>query len=269
VPRERASMPVTISFTTWQFLKFVDDRLKTQATAVHILKDGAQALPEKKQQQSAAKAGQQANQQQPKQSQQAQQQNSPPKVAPVMSTVGGSPVPSNGGGALTHKQEKRQRYNESKRERKLYAFMASCDGGPDLHALAAAAKAANKPQGGGAAVVGNSPPGAQQGGRATSVVTQRKAPDNPQMQKNPATGAHKYGCAWCGQGHDMNSCGKVKDMPVQERWDRMRERMRLEVICVACLKQGHKSTDCDKACGVTGCLRRHATLLHMDFPLAK
>jgi hypothetical protein len=180
---------------------------------------------------------------------------------------GGSPEflgVSNDGG-LTKKQERTQRYKAGKKERSLYAFMAECDGGPDLCALAAAAKASQKQSGGGAAKQG-SQPAAQQGGRATTPVTQRKVSDNPQQQKTPSVGAHKTGCVFCGGQHDMNSCAKVKDMPVGERWDRMRERMRLEVICIACFKFGHKSTECDKTCGVQGCVRRHATILHMDYP---
>ena len=148
----------------------------------------------------------------------------------------------------------------------LHAFIAAAEEDDDeamANVLVGGAKGKRTGQdgfGGKPPLPGGKAP-SQGGGKTAGAVV-----PSPQKQKGTATVDHKYGCLWCGQNHHHTKCGKVADMPVLERWSKMRQRMRNETICVSCLEEGHKSTGCAKGCGISGCLRRHATLLHMDYP---
>jgi hypothetical protein len=74
------------------------------------------------------------------------------------------------------------------------------------------------------------------------------------------------GCVWCGANHAMKSCGALKALPIQERWERLRQRTTAtkEDICFQCFGD-HKATECQSPpCGINGCSKRHSKLLHAE-----
>ena len=67
-------------------------------------------------------------------------------------------------------------------------------------------------------------------------------------------------CAVCHGKHSTTKCRTLLRMGHNERFSKVRELN----LCFVCLKPGHGSRVCkvDRRCEVSGCQRRHATLLH-------
>ena len=67
-------------------------------------------------------------------------------------------------------------------------------------------------------------------------------------------------CVVCDQGHGIWNCSKFKEMPIQRRWDIVKEHK----LCISCLATGHLASKCKKnfKCRVASCNRSHHTLLH-------
>jgi hypothetical protein len=275
-PEEKEScLPITLRPSVEQFLKFIHNKLASDAKAAFNFKDataherkpggqkaGAQSQPTP----SAGKPGQ-GGQQQSAQKQSSVQQFS------TMGGGGGPSVSASAAAGERTKSEKKADYNARKSDRKLWAFIQAVeDPTVDDDTVMALAGGAGGRGGASAAAKQGGQPAPQQGGSGggTTPVVRHQAPNVGQKQQSPATGAtFKTGCLWCGANHDLKTCAKVKDLPVKERWNRVRARMRAgEIMCVACFGVGHKSTECDKGCKVKGCQRRHNTLLHSDPPPA-
>ena len=68
------------------------------------------------------------------------------------------------------------------------------------------------------------------------------------------------GCPVCERGHEAIECGIIRRLNPTERMKRARDLK----LCFSCLKPGHRTRRCraDMKCKVSGCQRRHATLLH-------
>jgi hypothetical protein len=220
----------------------VDARLQATAAAAHIHTDGT--LP-----------GQQRQKEKEKNQQQQQKKTGPGDAAAAQKQSQSSTM--GGGGWTPRAPLENLSKSQKKKVNKLRAYIQEQE--EEIMALPGAAKA-NKD---------NKKPvsTAAQGAVPKTTGGSGPAGPGPQKQRTPPANPHVTGCCWCGStAHGLKNCDKVKNMPVLERWDRIRERARTEVVCFACLNNGHKAPECDKSCGVKGCLRRHAALLHLDEP---
>lgn len=67
-------------------------------------------------------------------------------------------------------------------------------------------------------------------------------------------------CDFCGKGHLNFACPEFKELSVQQRLAKVKERN----ACFNCLKRGHRGSSCpsDKTCN--RCKRRHHSLLHAE-----
>ena len=241
---EEFAPPAVFHFKIIDFMEFVKDRFSTSTSAVYITKGGQQGetpKPQQQQQQKGNGGGKQQNQ-----PQKAQGNDSPKKNVQVASTMGGNQP--------NQQKDSPEKKRNGQWKRKLFAFVEGVEAGEDLTVLVGNARG---PKSSGKGPGGSNQPAPKQGGSASAP---------PPQKQQPQADKHKFGCLFCGGNHHPMKCGKAKDMPVMERWAKMRSRMRDELMCVSCFEPGHKSTTCDKGCGVSGCLRRHATILHMDYP---
>jgi hypothetical protein len=109
------------------------------------------------------------------------------------------------------------------------------------------------------------PPG---GGGAKPAATAATTPADGKSKQKPKRQipgkVHKTGCFLCGKNHEPAKCDGYQAVPIDERWDRMREKQRDGDICVCCFELGHRSPDCETftSCGTTGCTKRHHKILH-------
>ena len=136
----------------------------------------------------------------------------------------------------------------------------------------------SKPSPGG----GSAPPAASKSAPAGGAAAGKKKGRGNRGPKTPPTtglvgtaaattaaGTSTYyasGCIWCGGNHATKGCGKGNGLPTQEKWDRIRRRLResSEEICFQCF-EGHKVPDCSAGpCGVNGCQKRHHKSLHSE-----
>lgn len=67
-------------------------------------------------------------------------------------------------------------------------------------------------------------------------------------------------CPLCDDAHSLRECQTFLGMSVKARSTYIRDKRR----CYACLKQGHRMSECwqCKPCGIEGCRRDHSYLLH-------
>jgi len=78
---------------------------------------------------------------------------------------------------------------------------------------------------------------------------------------------YETGCLFCGTAdHEPVTCPKMHDMPINERWDRVRLYTRnITPCCWKCLATNHIAPHCDKPdCNVNNCGMRHHPILHQD-----
>ena len=235
---EDAAPPIKVQFTIDKYLEFVFDYLKANDSQKFIHRDD--------------KNGKGNNQPNSGGQQQNQNKSSGQQQPSQRSTTQDSKSTMGGGQSYATGQDRGKKWKKN-----LSAFIQSCEDGEDLSALLQGNPGDKKTSGGS----GNKKTGAGQGGSPP-----KGALPAAQKQKNPVQDGFKTGCLWCGEKHHPLKCKKVETIPVLERWALMRQRMRQEMICVSCFENGHKSTDCSKGCEVKGCLRRHATILHIDYP---
>ena len=96
--------------------------------------------------------------------------------------------------------------------------------------------------------------------QVNAATPQKKKDSRPQLKH------YTSGCVWCGASHHPKSCQKLSQLPFQERWDRIRQRVKDggQEICFVCFGE-HKAPDCTASpCGVKGCQKRHNKMLHRD-----
>ena len=254
-----------LTFTVTQMLKFVDERLKADAVAAQISKDHRPGGG-----QSGGGGGGQGNQGGQKKPQQQQQQ-------PTNSNKSNSTMGSGFDGTSRKAQQQM---------RALKALIV--DNAEELLADVALA-APNVFRNNSNNKNNNNKSGGQKQPNSGTVATvsqnnqknsaQNKGTSNPNQAKpaaNKKDGTAKNNqilvdpnlvgkCLWCmATDHGPHNCPQLKNIPVIERWDKLRARWRVHTVCQRCLLEGHKSPNCpkQKICGVAGCGHPHATPLH-------
>ncbi|XP_062713174.1 uncharacterized protein LOC134290145 [Aedes albopictus] len=81
------------------------------------------------------------------------------------------------------------------------------------------------------------------------------------MQRVHAVQAAEDVCSICDSTHNVNKCEVLKQMTVSDRMEMTKKRN----LCFNCLKRGHRVGQCrSRACTVSGCGKRHHTLLHFE-----
>lgn len=109
----------------------------------------------------------------------------------------------------------------------------------------------------------------------TAKVTTMVATDKPDAgKKKKKKGGQKNvserkmyseGCPFCGAtNHNPAKCPKLSSLSRPERWQSIKHYTETKEICFACLKDGHRVTDCEAYCGKGGCKGRHHAILHQD-----
>ncbi|CAH8464754.1 unnamed protein product [Schistosoma turkestanicum] len=86
---------------------------------------------------------------------------------------------------------------------------------------------------------------------------------NCHLQSKPATIPNtRHNCSICTGDHLVVKCPQFLELTVQDRWKQVRKKG----MCFACLKQGHKVSDCKTTmrCGIDKCEKKHHVLLHED-----
>jgi len=88
---------------------------------------------------------------------------------------------------------------------------------------------------------------------------------NSQQQHSPVQPQAKQrdGCTYCGKPHSTVKCYDLIKMEPVERVEAMREKR----ACFNCCRGDHVIKDCRNTvpCGVDGCIRLHASILHSGF----
>ncbi len=69
-------------------------------------------------------------------------------------------------------------------------------------------------------------------------------------------------CAICSKDHATTNCIELRYLEYLQRL----EMFKTKGLCFKCLEKGHVARDCEKEvqCDVSGCKKRHATLLHRE-----
>lgn len=70
---------------------------------------------------------------------------------------------------------------------------------------------------------------------------------------------HKPQCTFCKGMHYIRQCADLLNLPIETRFKEIKSRR----LCVNCLKQGHKTSDCLSG-SCQKCQKRHHTLLHAN-----
>ena len=100
------------------------------------------------------------------------------------------------------------------------------------------------------------------GGGAGGGNSKFKKPSKGKDRKPKAQAGDKDACLWCTETHDFRSCNKYKEIPIQQRWERIRAKGNSENLCYCCFSKEHKSPQCTQKCTVDGCGRPHHVILH-------
>lgn len=103
----------------------------------------------------------------------------------------------------------------------------------------------------------------------TLVVTDKTAKDSKKKKSGQKNVSDKKlyteGCPFCGvSNHQPEKCSKLPGLTRLERWKSVHHYSEQKDLCYACLREGHKSPDCDSVCGKDGCKKRHHAVLHYD-----
>ena len=108
--------------------------------------------------------------------------------------------------------------------------------------------------------------GGKGGGGGGKPPQQQHRGKEPQKQQQRSTlECHKTGCIWDGGNHPTKGCNKAAKMDYRERWQRIRDRIRVEpnkMICFKCFGD-HKADDCS-APNCSKCDKRHHLSLHKE-----
>ena len=100
------------------------------------------------------------------------------------------------------------------------------------------------------------------GALSPNVINQRKDPGNHYRPRRSFHGQQVVKCEKCGEKHKTESCEKLKQMSVEERFNFVRENR----LCFNCLERSHISRNCPKkrVCGKDDCKKKHHQLLHQE-----
>ncbi|XP_055527031.1 uncharacterized protein LOC129719664 [Wyeomyia smithii] len=68
------------------------------------------------------------------------------------------------------------------------------------------------------------------------------------------------GCYVCSENHLIDKCDTFKKLNVEERYEKAKQIG----LCFACLKKGHRTTNCKNSTKCSKCSRRHHLMLHPE-----
>ena len=93
------------------------------------------------------------------------------------------------------------------------------------------------------------------------VMSQTGTQTNKTTSFNITTEAIRR-CAICKKDHAITSCNELEDLNYQEKI----ELLKTKGACFKCLETGHVARECEREvmCTISGCERRHPTLLHKE-----
>ena len=254
-PIEEPLPPMRMTHTVLQMLAFVDERLKSDALALQISLDHRQDGGQ------GGGGGGQGGQKKPQQQQQQSQQQQKNQSAPTMGTG------QDGTSARQMKQMRQLKALIADHAEELLADVvlaapgvagSNSRGGQSTANVSSNKKNKNnKPKSGGG-TAGASNPGQVKPATTDGAISSMTIKIDPKLEGV---------CVWCDQrGHSPFTCANLKSIPVQQRWEKLRQRWKTQTTCSRCLQDNHGSPACplQKTCGVAGCGKAHATPLHVD-----